>query len=269
MRPADVREPRTLAVALRIQAGSRPGFSLDVGFDVPPGITILFGPSGSGKSTILCAIAGLIRPDAGRITHGDQVWFDSDLGIDRAVHKRKVAFVFQSLALFPHLSALRNVEYGIDRSLSRRMRCDRALAMLERMKVAHVAHRRPATFSGGEAQRVALARAFAMSPEIVLLDEALSALDRDLRRNLAEDVQRTIVETRIPLIWVTHHRNEARAVGDRAVLIEGGRITAVGAIDEVLPSLGASPDDRQPLSSSREQRLEEIDGTPLPRIGRA
>src|SRR5580765_5944012 len=115
----------TLSIAIKSRAST--GFALDVWFDVPPGITVFFGPSGSGKSTTLAAIAGLITPTSGRITLGDQVWFSRGGGeaIDLPVHKRGVAFVFQSLALFPHLTALRNVTYGMDRKLeaaSRRAR---------------------------------------------------------------------------------------------------------------------------------------------------
>ena len=130
--------------------------------------------------------------------------------------------MFQSLALFPHLTAQRNVEYGIDRARPRAERYQRAREMLERMRVGHLADRKPATFSGGEAQRVALARAFARSPRLVLLDEPFSAMDRDLRLQLATDVRGYVDEAKLPLIHVTHHRNEARAIADRVVLLEPG-----------------------------------------------
>jgi ABC-type sulfate/molybdate transport systems ATPase subunit len=147
-----------------------------------------------------------------------------------------VAFVFQSLALFPHLTALQNVAYGVSRALSRDQRRARAAEMLARMHVQHLAGQRPATFSGGEAQRVALARAFAMSPRLVLLDEPFSALDRELRVALARDVRAYVDETGLPLVQVTHHRNEARAMGDRVVLMDAGRVRAIGAVDELLPA---------------------------------
>src|SRR5438128_8630797 len=152
-----------LSVDITVQAET---FTLEAKFSAPPGITVLFGPSGAGKSTTLAAIAGLIRPQKGRIALGDEVWFDEQH--DKPVHKRGAAFVFQSLALFPHMTALDNVVYGIDRKLPDRRA--RAQTMLERMHVAHLADRKPRTFSGGEAQRVALARAFAVRPRIVLLD---------------------------------------------------------------------------------------------------
>ena len=185
-------KPAKLSVQIRTRrarkdeggVGDEASFSLDVAFDAAVGITILFGPSGCGKSTTLAAIAGLLRPDAGRIALGDDVWFDSARGIDRPPHLRGVAFVFQSLALFPHMTAAHNVSYGMDRHLSASEKRQRAEKLLARLKVGHFADRRPATFSGGEAQRVALARAFAMSPRIALFDEPFSAMDRQLRKDL-------------------------------------------------------------------------------------
>jgi molybdate transport system ATP-binding protein len=150
------------------------GFALDVSFEVPPGITILFGPSGSGKSTTLAVLSGLLRPSSGRVALGEEVWFDADRRIHLPPHRRGVSIVFQSLALFPHLTAAANVEYGIDRKLPASARMQRARDMLARMKVGQLADRKPSTFSGGEAQRVALARAFARPPRVLLLDEAFS-----------------------------------------------------------------------------------------------
>jgi molybdate transport system ATP-binding protein len=236
-----------LEVEARLSRKGEREFSLDVKFRAEPGITIMFGPSGSGKSTTLAVIAGLLKPASGRVALGQEVWFDSARGIDRPIHERSIAFVFQSLALFPHLSAVENVAYGIDRGLERAERRARAMAMLERMKVAHVAGRRPGTLSGGEAQRVALARAFARSPRLVLLDEPFSALDRDLRLALARDVRAYVDEARLPLLQVTHHRNEARAMGDRVVMMEAGRVRGAGALDDWLPKL----DDTMPNKLDR------------------
>ncbi|MEJ7732165.1 MAG: ATP-binding cassette domain-containing protein [Polyangiaceae bacterium] len=197
--------PLSASVALR-----RGGFELDANVVVPPGITVLLGRSGSGKSTLLGAVAGLLRPDRGRVMVGGHTWFDGAAGVDVPVHERGLAFVFQTLALFPHKNARENVEYGIDRALPAAERRQRALSTLERMRVAHLAERRPATFSGGEAQRVALARAFARSPRLVLLDEAFSALDRDRRRALCADVREAVADLGVPAIMVTHHQREAR-----------------------------------------------------------
>jgi molybdate transport system ATP-binding protein len=210
------------------------GFSLEAAFDVPPGTTVLFGPSGSGKSTTLAAIAGIVRPTAGRIALGAEPWFDADTRVDVAVHQRRVAFVFQSLALFPHMSASRNVAYGMDRTLHREARRARADALLGRLRVGHLADRRPPTLSGGEAQRVALARALATRPRVVLLDEPFSALDAALRRDLLADVRALVAELGVPVILVTHHRDDALAFGDRLVVLEAGRVIRTGTVEEAL-----------------------------------
>ncbi len=226
-------------VRLTRPASSEP-FTLDVAFDAPAGVTILFGPSGAGKSTVLSAIAGLLRPDGGRIVHAGEAWFDAASGVDLPPQRRKVAFVFQSLALFPHLTALGNVTYGMV-AVPARERAERARALLARLKVFHLADRRPRTFSGGEAQRVALARAIAIEPRVMLLDEPFSALDHGLRADLVRDV-RTLVDTlEIPLIHVTHDRPEAQALGDRVVLLERGRVVGTGKFHEVLANADAAP----------------------------
>ena len=203
-------------------------FSLDVSFQVPPGITILFGPSGTGKSTTLQAIAGLVRPDRGRIALGGETWFDADRHFERPTRLRGIAYLFQSLALFPHLNAIGNVCYGISRSVAREERRQRAAALLERLGVSHLANRRPRTYSGGEAQRVALARALAMEPRVLLLDEPFSALDRDLRAQLSADVRALVSERRLPTLQVTHHLGEARAMGDQVLRMAAGRIVETG-----------------------------------------
>jgi molybdate transport system ATP-binding protein len=225
-----VRE-RTLEARVRVAIGDGRGFVLDVELEAPPGITILWGPSGAGKSTALAAIAGLVRPEAGHVALGEDVWFDSERGVSRPIADRRVSYVFQSLALFPHMTALRNVAFGIERRVPRPERRRRALETLERMKVGHLAARRPATFSGGEAQRVALARAFARAPALVLLDEAFSALDPALKHELWADVRETIEHLGIPAIQVTHHADEARAMGRRLVRMAQGRVLEVGGVD--------------------------------------
>jgi molybdate transport system ATP-binding protein len=220
-------------------------FDLDVDLLIEPGITILFGPSGSGKSTTLQAIAGLCRPSAGRIALGDEVWFDGARKIDVAAHARHVAYVFQSLALFPHMTGAGNVAYGIDRAVPRAERLARATALLERLGVGHLARSRPRHYSGGEAQRVALARALAMKPRVMLLDEPFSALDRDLRVQLAKLVRGLVDELGIPVVQVTHNHGEARAMGDRIARLDKGRVVASGGVDEVLEP------DRTPMPQLR------------------
>jgi molybdate transport system ATP-binding protein len=261
--PADAQQSAaTLSVRVRVKPVKRGDFDLDVAFEAGPGVTILFGPSGSGKSTTLSAIAGLRLPDEGRIALGDDVWLDTQTGAARAIHERGVSLVFQAAALFPHLSARHNVEYGIDRRVPKAERRARALAMLERMKVGHLAERRPRTFSGGEAQRVALARAFAREPRVLLLDEAFSAMDRELRRELLGDVRAQVSQLAIPTIMVTHHRMEARAMGDRVLLMAAGRIHASGTPEETLRIAGEVGE------MSQEDAFDVLDLTPMPILAR-
>jgi molybdate transport system ATP-binding protein len=225
----------SLVATIQIRRGE---FALDVELDCPPGITCVMGPSGSGKSTILAALAGLTLPDAGRIALGDEVWLDHALGVEVPVHARRLAYVFQGLALFPHMSALGNVMYGMQ-DVARHDRPARAQALLDRVGVGHLARRRPRTFSGGEAQRVALARALARSPKLVLLDEPFSALDRELRAQLTALVRELVVELGVPLVHVTHSIAEARLLADQVVRMERGRIVARGGVAEVLANVAS------------------------------
>ena len=207
-------------------------FALDVGFDAPPGVTILFGASGSGKSLTLRAVAGLVRPDEGRVVVDGRPLFDSTRGVDVPIRERRVGYVFQNLALFPHLSARGNVEFALSH-LPRRERRERAQAMLESLHVLHAAERRPRDISGGEAQRVALARALASEPRLLLLDEPLSALDEAVKRDIIGDLRALNRSLRLPVLYVTHAREEAVALGERVVVYERGRVSAVGEPLEV------------------------------------
>ncbi len=215
---------------------ARGEFTLDVELRCPPGVTCVMGPSGSGKSTILAVLAGLALPDRGRVALGGEVWLDRARGIDVPVHERRLAYVFQGLALFPHMSALRNVEYGMH-SMPREERAAKAQALLDRVGVGHLAKRRPRTFSGGEAQRVALARALARSPHLVLFDEPFSALDRELRGQLVALVRELAAELEVPVVHVTHSVAEARQLAEQVVLVEKGKIVARGKPDDVLASV--------------------------------
>lgn len=212
-------------------------FTLDVAFVVAPGVTVLFGPSGAGKSRTLGCIAGIVRPDQGLIKLGDDVWFDDTRPLELPIHERRVAYVFQSLALFPHMTGEENVAFGIGRELPKAERRARAHDMLARMRVAHLAERRPHTFSGGEAQRVALARAFAMKPRVLLLDEPFSALDAGVKKELLVEVGEWLERERIPSVLVTHHAEEASVLGDHVVLLEKGRVVREAAIDDPTLSL--------------------------------
>jgi molybdate transport system ATP-binding protein len=220
-----------LVCELELSRGAE--FALAVELRCPPGITCVMGPSGSGKSTILAVLAGLALPERGRIVVGDDVWLDRANGIDVPVHARRLAYVFQGLALFPHMTAQRNVEYGMA-DLPFADRVTRARALLAKLGVQHLANRKPRTFSGGEAQRVALARALARSPKLVLLDEPFSALDRELRAQLVALVRELSRELGVPIVHVTHSIAEARALADHVVRLERGKVVAQGAPDEVL-----------------------------------
>jgi molybdate transport system ATP-binding protein len=219
-----------LEVRLRKRFG--PEFTLDVDFAAPPGVTVLFGASGSGKTLTLRAVAGLLRPDAGRVSAAGRVLFDSEAGVNVPVARRQVGYLFQDLALFPHMTALENVEFAAG-GVPRKERRGLALSLLERLGVAHAAGRRPREVSGGEAQRVALARALAASPRVLLLDEPLSALDEPVRLRIVKDLKELNEELRLPVLYVTHSRDEALMLGGRAVIYERGSVAAEGPPEEI------------------------------------
>lgn len=223
-------DSKGIALAIRVLVpGEKPSHPrLDVELELPSGITCVTGPSGAGKSTLLTSIAGLLRPAAGRIVLDDTVLFDAASGVFVPPHLRRVALVFQSLALFPHLRGWQNVAYGLSRGTPRARRREMAMAWLERADAAHVAQRRPETFSGGEAQRVALARALASQPRALLLDEPFSAMDDALRHRLAEALRQLFEEVRIPTILVTHHREDAARLGASVIELDAGRLVADG-----------------------------------------
>jgi molybdate transport system ATP-binding protein len=208
-------------------------FLLDVEFDAAPGFTILFGASGSGKTTLLDCIAGLVAPDAGRIVVGERALFDTGLRINTAVAKRNVGYVLQDLALFPHLTVEQNTEYGLAH-LPRSVRRQRVAAMLQDFRIADLRQRRPGEISGGERQRVALARALVTDPCVLLLDEPLAALDAPTKSKILDDLRRWNEAHRIPILYVTHAREEVLALGERVLVIEEGRIVAQGTPHEVL-----------------------------------
>lgn len=213
-------------------AGGFP-FAFSVRMQAPPGITVLFGASGAGKTTVLNCVAGLLRPETGHISVGDHVLFDSDRRIDVPVARRHVGYVFQNLALFPHLNVLKNVEYGIA-GLNAVDRSSKAGAMLEAMHIAHLKFRRPRDISGGERQRVALARALVTEPSVLLLDEPLSALDAPTKSRIVDDLRSWNDEHRIPILYVTHSRPEVFSLAERLVVLDKGTVLAEGSPYEVL-----------------------------------
>ena len=198
--------------------------------DVTP-VTVLFGPSGSGKTTILRCLAGLEALDAGSVRFRGDVWADGPRIVVPA-RRRRIGYLFQDHALFPHLSVLANVAYGLH-GMPRAARDERAREALAAARAAHLADRPVRQLSGGEAQRVALARALAPRPDLLLLDEPLSALDATTRSALRVDLRRILVEQAIPTVLVTHDRTEALTLGDRIVLLVEGRVRQSGTPEEV------------------------------------
>jgi molybdate transport system ATP-binding protein len=208
-------------------------FVLDAEFRAAPGFTILFGPSGAGKTTVLDCVAGLAKPDPGRIAIGGRVLFDAAQGTDLPVAKRRVGYVFQSLALFPHLTVQENVQYGLTH-LPPSERKARASAILQAFRIAHFAQRYPREISGGESQRTALARTLVTDPAVLLLDEPLAALDAATKSNIIDDLRQWNQAHRIPILYVTHSREEVFALGERVIVLDAGRIVAQGTPHEVI-----------------------------------
>ncbi|MGH6925300.1 MAG: ABC transporter ATP-binding protein [Propylenella sp.] len=206
---------------------------LDVSLDVAPGeILALVGPSGSGKSTTLRAIAGLHHVSEGRVVCGGEIWFDAAAGANRPARKRRVGLVFQSYALFPHLTALENVIEALgDRPKD--ARASEARALLARVHLEGLEGRRPAELSGGQQQRVAVARALARRPHVLLLDEPFSAVDRMTRYRLQRELAELRRHLSMPVILVTHDLEEAARLADRIAVIHRGRLLQTGGIAEV------------------------------------
>ncbi len=208
-------------------------FVLDVSIEVSPGITILFGASGAGKSTLLDCVAGLARPDEGQILAGGDVLFDSLRGTHVPAPKRRIAYVFQTLALFPHLTAEENVAYGL-RDLQADERQKRVGAILKAFRVEKLRKQRPGKISGGERQRIALARSLVTEPRVLLLDEPLTGLDAELKAAIVDDLRAWNAAKGIPILYVTHSRDEVDALGERVIALDNGRVVSAGAPMDVL-----------------------------------
>jgi molybdate transport system ATP-binding protein len=217
---------------------ARPGqnptaFRLDVEVQVGAGITILFGPSGAGKSTLLDCIAGLLKAGDARITLGEKTLQDSATGIFLPPQERHIAYLFQAPALFPHMTVEENAGFGL-RHVGEVERKAAVFYLLEVFRVAHLAQRKPGEISGGETQRVALARALAPSPRAVLLDEPLKGLDAELRASIVDDLRAWNRANQLPILYVTHQRDEVDALGERVIAIDRGRVVSEGIPHAVL-----------------------------------
>lgn len=196
-------------------------------------VLALVGPSGSGKSTLLRCIAGLHKAKNGRIVCGDDVWFDSSTQVNVATAKRRIGMVFQQFALFPHLSALENIAEAM-LQYSKPERLVRAQRWLERVHLDDLGHRLPRQLSGGQQQRVAVARALAREPEVLLLDEPFSAVDRSTRESLYQELSELRDELKMPVILVTHDIDEATLLADRMSILDEGKILQTDTPDQLL-----------------------------------
>jgi molybdate transport system ATP-binding protein len=210
----------TLDIALALRT-----LRVDLALEVGRETVALVGPSGAGKTTVLRSIAGLIRPDRGRIALGDSVWLDTKRRIDRPPELRSVGYLFQDYALFPHLSVRRNVAFG---------GVERVGELLERFGIEQLANARPADISGGERQRVALARALARDPAVLLLDEPLSALDAHTRNAVRAELAELLREVQLPTLLVTHDFEDAAALADRIGVVLDGKLLQSGSAAELV-----------------------------------
>lgn len=213
------------------------GFTLDVDLDLPGhGVTALFGHSGSGKTTLLRAIAGLERVPGGYLAVNGNVWQDDEQGIFLPTHQRPLGYVFQEASLFAHLNVRRNLEYGLKRvpEQQRHVSLDKAIELLG---IGHLQERMPHALSGGERQRVGIARALAVSPQLLLMDEPLAALDLKRKGEILPYLERLHDELEIPVLYVSHSPDEVARLADHLVLMENGQVRASGTLTETLARL--------------------------------
>ena len=202
-------------------------FDLELALEVGGETVALVGPSGAGKSTLLRAIAGLHRPARGFVRLGGRLWFHSEQDVDLPPEERSVGLVFQEYALFPHLSVRKNVEFG---------GAARVDELLERFRIAGLANERPGSISGGERQRVALARAVARDPQVLLLDEPLSALDAHTKARVRGELHELLTGLGLPTIIVTHDFEDAAALADRVGVLAAGRLVQLATPSELVAS---------------------------------
>lgn len=216
------------------------GFSLDARFEAPPGVTVLFGRSGSGKTTLVNAVAGLLRPDRGRIVVDGVPVLDTEAGVMLPPHRRRMGYVFQDGRLFPHLSVRQNLLYG--RWFAPKGPTGAELSRIaELLGIGGLLDRRPGGLSGGEKQRVAIGRAILSNPRLLLMDEPLAALDEGRKAEILPYLERLRDELRLPILYVSHSVAEVARLATTVVLLEGGRVVAAGPASEVLADPAMAP----------------------------
>jgi molybdate transport system ATP-binding protein len=208
-------------------------FTLNVAFEAPGGITALFGRSGTGKTTVVNAVAGLLRPQAGRISLGGQVLFDASAGISLPLHKRRLGYVFQDGRLFPHMSVRQNLTYGA-RFASKDAPGPGLDEVCELLGIAALLERRPGALSGGEKQRVAIGRALLSRPRMLLMDEPLASLDSARKEEILPYLERLRDHTDMPLLYVSHSVSEVARLATTVVVLEDGQVARFGTAELVL-----------------------------------
>lgn len=215
-------------MTLVVEIGHRfADFTLDAGFEAPGGLIALFGPSGSGKTSVVNAVAGLLRPDRGRLIVGGRVLMDSGTGLFLPRHKRRIGYVFQDGRLFPHLTVRQNLLYG-QRFLPRGEAVPALGPVVEMLGIGHLLDRYPLRLSGGEKSRVAIGRALLAAPLLLLMDEPFAALDEARKAEILPYVERLRDETAIPILYVSHHPAEVARLADKVVLMDHGRVADSG-----------------------------------------
>lgn len=216
----------------RGKRGARKAFLLDVGFEMENELVVLFGLSGSGKTTLFKCISGITEPDDGNIIVDGKVYYDKEKKINLPIQKRNLGYVFQNYTLFPHMNVRKNIECGL-KSCEKEVRKERVMEMLNLLHIEELESRYPSQLSGGQKQRVALARALAPGPELLLLDEPFSALDKEIRTELTEKIKNLQKNLKIPLLFITHNLEEALLLADRILVLHEGRVQQFGTLDEI------------------------------------
>ncbi|MCE8523522.1 molybdenum ABC transporter ATP-binding protein [Ruegeria pomeroyi] len=215
------------------------GFTLDVAFAAPPGLTVLFGRSGSGKTTVINAVAGLLNPERGRVALGDQVLQDSASRTWLPPHRRRMGYVFQDARLFPHLTVRQNLGYG--RWFAGRAGPASPAQVIEMLGIGSLLDRCPGALSGGERQRVAIGRALLSNPRAILADEPLAALDEARKAEILPYLERLRDETRIPILYVSHSAAEVARLATTVIVLQDGRVIRQGSAAEVLADPAVTP----------------------------
>jgi len=246
----------TLSVDIRHRLGA---FSLDAAFSSDGGVTALFGRSGSGKTSIIRIIAGLIKPDHGRVSLDGMTLSDTDAQVFVPRHRRRFGYVFQEARLFPHLSVRQNLNYG--RWFALKSEHGESFdGVVDLLGIAALLDRRPAKLSGGEKQRVAIGRALLSSPRLLLMDEPLAALDEARKAEILPYLERLRDETKVPIIYVSHSIAEVARLASRVVVMRDGKVEAMGPAVEIFSQLsGPQAIDRREAGVLFEGRVEHID----------